>query len=304
MTLVCIRLEKTFGVPRIAALADSRASTRRIDGSFKTLADTTVKLFALPVRCYHLDGITPVVGAWKSPYFETTVGIGFSGSCFEALTVIALISQKLSTLVAPNGDEPIPTRDGVVNLIEKLCESYFSQHSGDGDPLLLLLAFGFDGDKPWIGRVTYDTAQGVKSTTLWADDDSLETIGQDALFQQRAQDWRTRIQRHRKSVSQKPISETPDGAFDRTLELARHDLAERKSTEEQMLEEIESEFFGSIGGVLQRLELAVDDGQVVAGFTHDDRPYLDVHYSVAPGKLLGPIPIVEKMGRKIRKPKV
>ena len=133
----------------------------------------------------------------------------------------------------------------------------------------------------------------------------METIGQDSLFQQRANDWRERIQKHRREVAEKPVPMTADQIFERDLEGARHDLAERKATEEEMLSQLESEFADSIGGVMQRLELAVYEGDVVAGFTRDDRNYLDgASYSVAPDTLLGPIPIVEKMGRKIRKPKL
>lgn len=303
MTLVCVRLEKSFNVPRITALADTRASIRRPDGSFRTVSDTTKKLFAIPVRCYPLDGLTPVIGAWTDPYYETTIGLGFSGSCFEALTVIAHICQSLSTLVAPNGDQPVPTRDGLLNLIGKLCETYFRHHSGDGDPLVLLLVFGFEETRPWIGKITWDKTAGLKSSATWATDDTLETVGQDALFQQRANDWRSRIEKHRQGVSEKPVPATPDSGFQRVLEVARHDLAERKSTEEEMLRQIESDFADSIGGVLQRLELGLDGSQVVAGFTQDDREYLDgASYSVAPGTLLGPIPVVEKMGRRMRKP--
>ena len=304
MTLVCVRLEKSFGVPRITALADTRASIRRTDGSWKTISDTTMKLFAVPVRCYPISELTPVVGAWTNPYFETTIGLGFSGSCFEALTFVAHITQSLSALVAPNGDQPVPTRDGLVHLIAKLCESYFNRHSGDGDPILLLLAFGFDEDKPWIAKITWDKTNAVKSCAVWATEDTLETVGQDALFEQRASDWRTRIQKHRDSVSTRNPLPTADGAFDQELEVSRHDVSERKSTEEEMLRQINSEFADSIGGVLQRLELTVVDGQVVAGFTRDDREYIDsTSYTVTPGTLLGPIPIVERMGRQVRKPK-
>lgn len=302
MTLVCVRLEKSFGVNRITALADTRASIRRPDGSFKTVSDTTTKLFAVPVRCYMLNQLTPVVGAWATPYFETTIGLGFSGSCFECLTVVAHISQALSALAAPNGDQPVPVRDGLVNLIGKLCESYFSHHSGDGDPVLLLLAFGFEGSKPWVAKITWRRQEGLQSNTVWADEDTLETIGQDARFQQYASEWRGRIRKHRLGVSSRPASHTDDGAFKRALEVSRHDLAERKIAEEEMLRQIDSEFVDSIGGVLQRLELSIDNRNVIAGFTRDDRNYMDGRsYSVTPETLLGPLPIVEKMGRNIRR---
>ena len=303
MTLVCVRLEESFNTPRITALADTRATVRRADGSLKTVSDTTVKLFALPIRCYTLDSLTPVTGAWTEPYFETTVGLGFSGHCFEALTVIAHISQFLSALVAPNGDRPTPDADGIVHLVVKLCEGYFSGHSGDGDPVLLLLMFGYQDGRPWIAKITRRSSEGVRSNLTWADANTLETVGQDALFEQRARDWRQRIQAHKASISKKPAPKTEDGVFEKEVELARHELAERKVTEEEMLRQIESEFAEGIGGVLQRLELSLDNGKVVAGFTQDDRTYIGgASYTVSLSGHLGPIPVVEKMGRHIRKP--
>lgn len=303
MTLVCVRMEESFGVSRITALADTRASSRRDDGSFKTVSDTTTKLFAVPVRCYRIENLSPVVGAWVDPYFETQIGLGFSGSCFEALTVIAHISQSLSALVAPNGDEPLPTRDGLVNLIAKHCDTYFKGYSGDDKPILFLLAFGFEDGKPWIARFTASKEAGISSDAVWADQNTLETVGQDTRFQQYAGDWRTRIQKHQEQVSARKTARSGDGAFEKSLEVARHDVAERKLTEEEILSEIDSEFAASIGGVLQRLELSIYDGQVVSGFTRDDRPYmLGTSYTVTPGTLLGPVPIIEKMGRKAREP--
>lgn len=119
-------------------------------------------------------------------------------------------------------------------------------------------------------------------------------------LKERASDWRARIQKRRRKISERPAPTTAE----RELEVAHYDVAERKATEEEMLSQIDSDFATSIGGVLQRLELAVCGGRVVAGFTRDDRPYLDgASYSVAVGTLLGPIPILEKMGRQIRRPK-
>jgi hypothetical protein len=192
-----------------------------------------------------------------------------------------------------------------VNLVSKLCESYFAQHSGEGNPILLLVLFGFEAGKPWIAKVTWDRQTGVQSAAEWATDSTLVTVGQDQLFRQYAEDWRTRIQRHKEDVAKKIPPATDDATFEQQLEISRHDVAERKSVEEEMLRGIESEFAASIGGVLQRLELGMEDGRVVAGFTHDDRPYLDgASYTVTPGTVLAPIPIVEKMGRQVRKPNV
>ncbi|OQP86045.1 hypothetical protein BTR14_13255 [Rhizobium rhizosphaerae] len=65
-----------------------------------------------------------------------------------------------------------------------------------------------------------------------------------------------------------------------------------------MLLKIASELMESIGVVLQRLELSAHDGQVQAGFTIDDRNYLDgACSSVARDAQLGPAPIVQRMGQ-------
>jgi hypothetical protein len=89
--------------------------------------------------------------------------------------------------------------------------------------------------------------------------------------------------------------------FDRAEEISRLEMADKKIVEEEMLKQIESEFVRGIGGVLQRLELGLDGDQIVAGFTQDDRPNVEgASVSVAKDALLGPTPIVEKMGRKVR----
>ena len=307
MTLVCIRLDKSFGVMRLTALADTQASTPRGDGSWRTLQDTTVKLFAIPVRCYCLDALLPVFGAWTDPYHDTIIGLGFSGSCFEGLTVIAHLQQSLSALVAPNGDQPLPTKEGIIHFIEKITEAYFEAHkqkdSGDS-PVLQMIVFGYEAERPWIGKVSWDKAVRIKSKVDWAALDTLETIGQDALFQQRAKGWRDKISKHRSEIEKNlGVKEAVASKFESESELAKLDTDDKELIEEEMLLEIESEFATSIGGVLQKLELSLNSGQVVAAFTRDDRPYLDgANYSVSPGAHLGPIPIVEKMGRQIRTP--
>src|SRR5262249_734372 len=150
----------------------------------------------------------------------------------------------------------------------------FRFHTGDGDPILLLLVFGYDGDAPWIGKVTYSKSKGVQQTYAWATENTLETVGDSALFRQHADELRRRIEKHRETISKRPVQPTADASFERHFEVENHGLAERKSTEEEMLCQIEADFAKSIGGVLHRLELTVEGGRVVAGFTQDDRKYI------------------------------
>ncbi len=302
MTLVCVRFDESYSTPRLTALADTRATVPATDGSRIAVTDTTVKLFAIPVRCYSIapDTLTPVIGAWRDPYFETKIGLGFSGSCFEALTIVAHVMRSLGALGTATADHPLPCKEGLVNLIAKITENYFANHSGQGNPTVRMVVFGFDQSRPWIGKVSWDGKNKIKSQVDWADANTLVCVGDTDAFERPARQWRRRIQKRKASVAAgRPVD--GDMEFDRAEEISRLEMADKKIVEEEMLKQIESELVRGIGGVLQRLELGLDGDQIVAGFTQDDRPYLEgASVSVAKDALLGPIPIVEKMGRKVR----
>jgi hypothetical protein len=306
MTLVCVRLDESYSTPRWTALADTRATVPATDHSLKTVADTTVKLFAIPVRCYRIDAdtLTPVIGAWREPYFETKVGLGFSGHCFEALMIVEHVRRLIGALGTPIEGRPLPCKEGLIHLIAKATENYFASHSGEGNPALQMVLFGFDKDRPWIGKVSWDRRSGLRFEVDWANRDTLIAIGASGAFEQRARDWRRRVQKHKAKIAARRAAKPVGDDADFAKEVSGLDVAYKKIVEEEMLAKIDSEFVHEIGGVLQRLELGSDGGKVVAGFTQDDRPYLQgVSVSVAKDALLGPIPIIEKMGRMIRTPK-
>jgi hypothetical protein len=228
MTLVCVRVDESYSTPRLTALADTRATVPGTDGSQITLTDTTVKLFAIPVRCYTPDTLTPVIGAWCDPYYETMIGLGFSGNCLEALTVVAHVTQSLGALVATTGD-PLPCKEGLVNLIAKTTESFFDNHSGQGNPILQMIVFGFDHDRPWIGKVSWDSKQKLKSEVDWADANALVSIGDSADFERHAREWQRRIENHKARVAARPgESSDADTAFERAKGVNLHDVASKK----------------------------------------------------------------------------
>ena len=304
MTLVCVRLDESYSTLRLTALADTRASVPRPDRSRKTISDTTVKLFAVPVRCYTPDCLKPVTSAWCNPYFETLIGLGFSGSCFEGLTIVAHITQSLGALLAPDGGKPVPIGEGLVNLIAELTKGYFAKHSQDGNPIVQIVVFGFSDERPWVGKISWDTKSELNQEFDWATAKTLVCVGEPGLFEQYAQKLRTKIQNHKAQLNRRTgAAATKDNeAYLPELESARHDVADKKVVEEAMLKNIETKFVEGIGGVLQRLELSLDGHDVFAGFTRDDRPYLDgSSTTVAGDAVLTPVPIVEKMGRTMRK---
>jgi hypothetical protein len=186
-----------------------------------------------------------------------------------------------------------------MNSAMSLVSAYFKSHSGDGDPIALFLLFGFEDDKPWIGKITWSNGQ-LSDEFSFAQSDTLETIGQDALFVQRTAELRRRIAKHREEAHAKPGRYPDSDTLE--LEVARHELADKKLVEEKMLESVESEYLDTIGGVLQRIELVNNNGNVSVGYTQDDRRYLsETTFSVSTAGALAPIPIVETMGRKARR---
>ncbi|OQP86046.1 hypothetical protein BTR14_13260 [Rhizobium rhizosphaerae] len=99
--------------------------------------------------------------------------LGLLWFMLEALTLVAHFSKSLGSLVAPNGDAPRPTGEGLLNLLTKLCASYFAEHSGETDPVVRFLVFGFDIEQPWIGRVAYSKRSGTTSSFILAEEYNL-----------------------------------------------------------------------------------------------------------------------------------
>src|ERR1700688_4456182 len=99
MTIVCCWLDNSYSRKRITAIADARASSSSSKTESTTLNDNTTKLFPTVVNCYALDNLDFQTSTWKDPYFSTEIGLGFAGSCYEALSIIALYQRCVSQLV-------------------------------------------------------------------------------------------------------------------------------------------------------------------------------------------------------------
>src|SRR5262245_37154093 len=120
MTIVCCWFDRSFGRNRITAIADARAA-RKVNERWVPLAETTVKLFKADVKCHAMtDQNFSVEGPWTNPYYRTEIGIGFAGYCFEALSIIALLSQCLEQLAFDGNDRPRPGPDGIVNFAKEI----------------------------------------------------------------------------------------------------------------------------------------------------------------------------------------
>ncbi len=304
MTLICVRLDNSFSYPRITALADSRSTREMADGTLVPETDLTVKLFSIPIRCHNMNSLTPIVGSWTNPYDETLIGIGFTGHCFEALTLVALIARALSSLAAPDGGAPTPTVDGIINLIAAITSDFFGRHHNNDNIVCKFVVFGYENSKPWIGNVQWIGPKRAKSKQIdfqfdykFACDDLIVCLGMTGRFEQYASELIDRIRTHKEAI--KP-SNGEDAAFDLEKEKSRHDLAEARTVEERLLKVIEDEYIVGVGGRMQRLELGLHEGDVVAGFTEDATPQGSLptlRLDNLSGNALVPMPLTQKMGR-------
>ena len=166
MTIVACWLDESYGVRSLSALADARASAK-VNGVWNVHSDATIKLFAIEVRCFRVDSIIPGLGSHIDPYFETTIGLGFAGHCFEALTVIAHIQRAMNILCLTTPGDVQPEPAGLLNLAATIAERYLKGHQFGAARDLEMVLFGWAGpDNPWIGKFVWDKQRNAMSSEL------------------------------------------------------------------------------------------------------------------------------------------
>lgn len=299
MTVVCCWLNNSYGRTRITALADTRATVRLQSGEYRPLDECTVKLFRVRVRCHALDDLDLDTGSWSAPYYETEIGIGFAGFCFEALTVIALITRAIEDVVASENGSPKPTPEGIARLAKAVVERYFRQHGNPKSQSVELFLFGFSAvdRRPWLWKIVHQ-AGGTTDTQLplgAADFHVIGNINTSTDYLKRVDELRGRIDKHKNDLRERGGE---DAAFEFHLEKERHASADSRAIEDETLMKMESEFAQGVGGVLQKMEAFEIGGSTVIGFTRDDRAYILDQLPTVGQPGLGYIPIVQKMGRR------
>ena len=303
MTIVCCWLDESYSRRRITAIADARAAVQDTMGNWSPLSDTTIKLFRISVKCHSMESFQAEVATWVEPHFQTEVGIGFAGYCFEALTVIALLSRALEQLVDTNGTKSRPEPEGVVNLAREIMERYFNGHANSAQHAVQLLIFGFSPStsEPWCGKIERKPNQTTVVSCLVRPmtTESFCAIGDVAKqnqFRTQVNDLRRRIARHRDDL--KPGTED-DAAFNHALEVAHHHSADKKIVEDLTLNKLDDQFITTVGGVLQKIEVyETGNGGAIVSFSRDDQPFLLDGLPNVSGDGLSYVPIGEKMGRK------
>jgi hypothetical protein len=298
MTIVCCWFDRSYGRRRITAVADARAAYKQ-GKQWIPLAETTVKLFKADVKCHAMAALDPC-GVWTQPYYQTEIGIGFAGYCFEALSIIALLSRCLEQLVIDGEDRPKPRPDGIVNFAKEIAARYFTSHSVPAQQTVEFVIFGFSPEKgePWISFIFHNSRDGIRTEIFHhpMQEDRAYLIGDIDIchdLQPHADEIIGRIRSHAAGLAE---GGGEDAAFEHVQELARHQDAQKKILEELVLSKFPKR--ATVGGVLQKLELFQQGAAAVAAFTRDDRPHILHTLPVLHKAGLGYVSIDEVMGRK------
>ncbi len=301
MTIVCCWFDRSFGRSRISAIADARAAYEH-KGRWIPLAETTLKLFKSNVKCHALDDLDLSAGTWRQPYYETEIGIGFAGYCFEALSIIALLSRCLEQLVIAGAGRPKPSADHIVNFAREIVVRYFRSHSVPASQTVKFIIFGFSPEEkePWVGTISHKSGDGVHTEIDHPmRDDRVYLIGDGNICHGLQSEADTIIKKIRRHAAGLAPGNDNDANFEHELELSRHENGQKKFLEELVLSNFPKH--ATVGGVLQKIELFRRGGAAVAAFTRDDRPHILQNLPVLDDAGLGYMSIGEVMGQEQRK---
>jgi hypothetical protein len=300
MTVVCCWLDDSYGRRRVTAIADSRAATKDENDKWIPANEVTTKLYRLRVTCYPMSGLDTMNGTWVNPYYSTEIGIGFSGHCFEAMSIIALYQRCVEQLVAVGDVLTKPEPAKLIQVLIEITKRWFSGHRIPDDRDVEFLLFGFspvDGE-PWAGKVVRLNGKAPSFVEFSSPLDSQSVysvgdVGQQKVLTDALAKIRKRIQKHAEAVRKGEGAEDRDA---RELEVARHSSADKKSVEQLVLDEMNKEFNPTVGGVLHKIEvIACADNRGLVTFSRNDQQHiLDGLPEV--GNQLGYLPMGERMG--------
>lgn len=299
MTIMCCWFDQSYSHDRMTGIADERAAVEKKKGEWTPLTESTVKLFRLSVKCHTMDALRPDVGGWRDPYYQTEIGIGFAGYCFEALTIIALLMRVLGQLVTEANDEPKPEVEGILILARQIIERYFAGHKNPDNQHVEFLIFGFSpgNAEPWAGKFVHVAGRPIEVKLRQpVTPEDFFVIGDPQVkkgFEERVRELRRRIAKQAGSIT---VGTGEDGQFEADLESARLRAADKKVIEEGLLADIDNEFVHTVGGVLQKIEVYRVDGRGEVSYSRDDRPHL-LDGLPCVGANLGYVPMGEGMGR-------
>jgi hypothetical protein len=130
MTIAYCWLDRSLSMERITAVADSRISQQLTDRSWVQMQNETIKLFRVPVRCYSMESFDCPTGTWRTPYFETELGLAFAGDCTEALSIANSFMRAVSQLVVDGSTRPNPEPIKLYHMLKCVFRPNVTAHFG------------------------------------------------------------------------------------------------------------------------------------------------------------------------------
>jgi len=297
VTLICVWRDQSFNVDRLIALGDMRISSKSPEAertSRTVISDLSRKLVPITVACHNSNALSPVTGAMTEPYTRMEIGVAFSGRVLEAQTIIHHMQHYLSNLVAPEGGQPQVEPAALGEWTRRLGERYFASHNDRNKATVTLVLFGWSGEVPWFQRVRWNKTSAELETGVF-DSDTFLSAGEDASFvKSTVKGIRDAVKRHKRKVPKSFDGE--DGAFEADKMRSQLDNAARRTAEQSVIDKIISEANDSIGGTLQKMELA--RGQRAACTRLSEEYALEQDMSLSMTDPLFPFDYTENMGRR------
>lgn len=297
MTLICVWRDQSYDVDRLIALGDMRISSKVSTEKMaprNVISDLSRKLIPITVACHDCAAVQPVTGAMGEPYAKMEIGVAFSGAVLEAQTIVHHIQHGLSNLVATMGGEPQVSPDAVGEWTRRLVERYFATHNNAHKLTVTLIIFGWKGETPWHQTVRWEKIAATLEGGGFDDATFLHTGEDSKRVFEAVQELRLAILGHKRRMSDE--FDVEDGVFEADLVRSLHDSAARRVAEQGMIDKILSKIDDSIGGALQKLELAPEQRAACTRMSGDYALEQDMSLS-ADGPLV-PFDLTEDMGRR------
>lgn len=275
MTIAYCWLDKSLSRERITAVSDSRISREAAGGARVPMQEETIKLFRVPVKCYGQEGFDLNTGAWKTPYFETELGLAFAGDCMEALCIANAFMRGVSQLMATGTTRPRPEPIKLYQMLEAAGNHWLSTYKKPTDANVHFLLFGYspvDG-KPWAGRLIWPErpAPGGNQFENPLVDASIFVIGAHTV--PTAGPFAEKLRRLIQNQAGKKMNvvELQKAGFEPDLERVRLLHADSMTLEQDVVNMLVAAAQVTIGGTMQKLEVFPEtDGRGVVAFCRDD----------------------------------
>jgi hypothetical protein len=269
VTLVLCWYDDGLCPNRIVMVADARASLEK--GAI-TYTDDAVKLFELGI-CFRTLPLLPTEDEGWPQYFATKFVIGYSGDCFESMTIVAwpqrycrrLLSKP--TCTSAEGHRDRASFEDLAGAVRAATTAFRRRRKYKMEGRIQFLLAGYCPVKALPHAAIIEC--GAKNDDAELTHLSQLVSGQPWMIgdihrsaKEATERLQARIQKARLDFDKKA-----HGQIDADVETARRGHVQGKQLEEMVLTAVGDEFRLTIGGPVDKLELVLKEGRGVLDVT-------------------------------------